>query len=121
MDHGEWEWPPAKLAALRLGRRLAVLVPASLPHRWSFVHIVPSGAPADTAALQAGAARSDPTRSFLITQWEHEADHLEGYDQALHPVRIRHAEAAGEPELLAVLRDWQLPPEAFNHSWDTVT
>ncbi|MEV6346895.1 hypothetical protein [Actinoplanes sp. NPDC051851] len=113
MDQREWIWPPALLAALRLGRRLAVLVPASQPHRWSFVHIVPSGSAGD-------AIRADPGRSFLITHWEYEADRLEGYDHDLGVARIRRAEAADEGELLAVLREWRLPPERFGYSWDTV-
>jgi hypothetical protein len=120
MDHREWNWPAPKLAALRLGRRLAVLVPASQPHRWSFVHIVPSGRSADEAALRAGAARSDAGRSFLVTHWEYESDRLEGYDQDPAGVRLRRAEAADESELLAVLRDWRLPPAGFDYSWDTV-
>lgn len=97
-----------------------MLVPASQPHRWSFVHIVPSGRSADEAALRAGAARSDAGRSFLVTHWEYESDRLEGYDQDPAGVRLRHAEAADESELLAVLRDWRLPPAGFDYSWDTV-
>ena len=120
MDRREWNWPAAKLAALRLGRRLAVLVPASQPYRWSFVHIVPSGGPADEAAIRDGAARSDSGRSFLVTHWEYEADRLEGYDHDMGAVRLRRAEAADESELLAVLREWRLPPDGFDYSWDTV-
>ncbi|AEV82043.1 hypothetical protein ACWT_1027 [Actinoplanes sp. SE50] len=119
MDHREWHWPAPKLAALRLGRRLAMLVPASQPHRWSFVHIVPSGRSADEDALRAGAARSDTGRSFLVTQWEYEADRLEGYDPP-GAVRLRCAQAADESELLTVLREWRLPPDGFDYSWDTV-
>ncbi|BCJ44654.1 hypothetical protein GCM10010168_14670 [Actinoplanes ianthinogenes] len=115
MDRREWTWPAAKLAALRLGRRLAVLVPASQPYRWSFVHIVPSGGPADEVVI-----RSDAGRSFLINHWEYEADRLEGYDQDLGAVRLRRARAADESELLAVLREWRLPPDGFDYSGDTV-
>ncbi|WP_229071935.1 hypothetical protein [Actinoplanes sp. DH11] len=120
MDAGGWDWPAGKLAALRLGRRLGVLVPASQPHRWSLVHIVPSSGPADAAALRAGRPRSDPARSFRVVHWEFEADRLEGYDQGLGGVRLRHAEAADEAELLVVLREWRLRPMDFEHSWDTV-
>ncbi|MBB2947916.1 hypothetical protein FB565_007687 [Actinoplanes lutulentus] len=120
MDGSEWDWPAVKLSALRLGRRLGVLVPASQPNRWSFVHIVPSSGPADKASLRAGRARSDDTRSFRVTHWEFEADRLEGYDHDLGAVRIRHAEAADEAALLAVLREWRLRPDHFEHSWDTV-
>ncbi|GIE88063.1 hypothetical protein [Actinoplanes regularis] len=120
MDHHEWDWPALKLAALRLGRRLAVLVPASQPHRWSFVHIVPSGRSADEASIRDGTVRSDSGRSFLITHWEYEADRLEGYDHDPGVVRLRRAEAADESELLAVLREWRLPPDDFDYSWDTV-
>ncbi|BAL86142.1 hypothetical protein AMIS_9220 [Actinoplanes missouriensis 431] len=120
MDQREWDWPAVKLAALRLGRRLGVLLPASQPPRWSLVHIVPSSGPADEAARRSGRARSDPARSFRVTHWEFEADRLEGYDPDLGAVRLRHADAADEAELLAVLREWQLRPEDFEHSWDTV-
>ncbi|BBH66300.1 hypothetical protein ACTI_29850 [Actinoplanes sp. OR16] len=117
MDGHEWNWPAVKLTALRLGRRLGVRVPASQPHRWSFVHIVPSSGPEDVAG---GRARVDAARSFRVTHWEFEADRLEGYDQDLGAVRLRHAEAADEAELLAVLREWRLRPADFEHSWDTV-
>ncbi|WP_433828618.1 hypothetical protein ACQP2E_04560 [Actinoplanes sp. CA-015351] len=120
MDRSEWDWPAVKLSALRLGRRLGVLVPASQPNRWSFVHIVPSSEPADKAALRTGRARSDDARSFRVTHWEFEADRLEGYDHDLGAVRIRNAEAADEAALLAVLREWRLRPDGFEHSWDTV-
>jgi hypothetical protein len=102
MGASVWSWPPENLAALRLGRRLGVRVPASRPHRWSFVHIVPGDS------------------GFVVAHWEFEADRLEGHDQDLGGVRLRHAEAADEVELLAVLRDWHLPPDRFRHSWDTV-
>jgi hypothetical protein len=115
MDHPEWMWPPVELAALRLGRRLGVSLPASMPHRWSFVHIVPSAGPGDAAPV-----RADPARSFRITHWEFEADRLEGYDHDLSAVRLRDAHAADEEELLAVLREWRLPPAGFRCSWDTV-
>ncbi|MFC7531315.1 hypothetical protein [Actinoplanes sp. GCM10030250] len=120
MDHPEWMWPPVELAALRLGRRLGVQVPASQPHRWSFVHIVPSVGPADEAAIRSGRVHSDPERSFRVAHWEFEADRLEGYDHDLGGVRLRHAYAADEEELLAVLREWRLPPGGFRYSWDTV-
>ncbi|MDI6105299.1 hypothetical protein QLQ12_42630 [Actinoplanes sp. NEAU-A12] len=102
MGAREWSWPPENLAALRLGRRLGVRVPASQPHRWSFVHIV---------ACDSG---------FVVEHWEFESDRLEGHDYDLGAVRLRHAEAADEAELLAVLLEWRLPPDRFQHSWDTV-
>ncbi|MEU4694294.1 hypothetical protein [Actinoplanes sp. NPDC023714] len=120
MDDRESDWPAVKLTALRLGRRLGMLVPASQPHRWSFVHIVPSSGPDDVAALRGGRARNDAARSFRVTHWEFEADRLEGYDHDLGAVRLRHAEAADEAELLDVLREWRLRPEDFEQSWDTV-
>ena len=97
-----WSWSPENLAALRLGRRLGVRVPASQPHRWSLVHIVPG----------------DP--GFVVTHWEFEADRLEGHDHDLGAVRLRQVEAADEDDLLMVLRDWDLSPDDFQHSWDTV-
>src|SRR5690242_20662399 len=99
MDHPEWLWRPVELAALRLGRRLGVSLPASQPHRWSFVHIVPSVGPDDEAATRSGRVHSDPGRSFQVAHWEFEADRLEGYDQDLGAVRLRHAYAADEAEL----------------------
>ena len=120
MEGLEFRWPAVKLSALRLGRRLGVMVPASQPYRWSFVHIVPSSGPADEAALRAGRAHSDPGRSFLVTHWEFEADRLEGYDHDLGAVRLRWAAPADESELLAVLREWRLAPDDFHYSWDTV-
>jgi hypothetical protein len=120
MDGHEWDWPAVKLSALRLGRRLGVLMPASQPHRWSLVHIVPSSGPDDEAALRAGRPRSDARRSFRITHWEFESDRLEGYDHDLGAVRLRQADAADEAELLGVLREWRLRPRDFEHSWDTV-
>jgi hypothetical protein len=120
MDRPEWMWPAVELAALRLGRRLGVPVPASQPYRWSFVHIVPSVGPGDRAARRAGRAHSDAGRSFRVIHWEFEADRLEGYDHDLGFVRVRHADAADEAALLAVLREWRLPPAEFRCSWDTV-
>ena len=120
MDGLGSDWPAVKLSALRLGRRLGVMLPASQPHRWSFVHIVPSSGPADEDARRTGRAHSDPGRSFVVTHWEFEADRLEGYDQDLGAVRLRSAAAADEAELLAVLREWRLPPDDFHYSWDTV-
>ncbi|MEV6299602.1 hypothetical protein AB0M02_09375 [Actinoplanes sp. NPDC051861] len=120
MSRPEWNWPPIELAALRLGRRLGVRVPASQPHRWSFVQIVPSLGPADEEARRSGRVYSDAARSFRITHWEFEADRLEGYDNDLGAVRLRHATAGDEEELLAVLREWRLPPGGFRYSWDTV-
>jgi hypothetical protein len=102
MGEHEWDWPVAELTALRVGRRLGVRVPASRPDRWSFVHIVP-GEP-----------------GFVVAHWEFEADRLEGHDHDLGAVRLRHALAADEDELLAVLREWRLPPDRFRSSWDTV-
>jgi hypothetical protein len=120
MHDREWVWPAVELAALRLGRRLGMPVPASQPYRWSFVHIVPSVGPDDEAAVRAGGVHSNSSRSFRVAQWEFEADRLEGYDHDLGFVRLRHAEAADETELLAVLREWRLPPAGFRCSWDTV-
>ena len=114
MDLPEWVWPPVELAALRLGRRLGVPVPASQPYRWAFVHIVPSAGPGGEPV------RSDAGRSFRVIHWEFEADRLEGYDHDLGFVRLRHADAADERELLAVLREWRLPPAGFRCSWDAV-
>ncbi|BEL09689.1 hypothetical protein Q0Z83_078800 [Actinoplanes sichuanensis] len=102
MGEGEWEWPAAELTALRLGRRLGVRVPASRPHRWSFVHIVPEAS------------------GFVVAHWEFEADHLEGHDHDLQAILLRQAAAADPAELLAVLREWDLPPGLFRSSWDTV-
>jgi hypothetical protein len=102
MGEHEWDWPVAELTALRVGRWLGVRVPASRPDRWSFVHIVP-GEP-----------------GFVVAQWEFEAGRLEGHDHDLGAVRLRHALAADEAELLAVLREWRLPPGRFRSSWNTV-
>ncbi|GLY01232.1 hypothetical protein Acsp01_16110 [Actinoplanes sp. NBRC 101535] len=84
------------------------------------MQIVPSTGPADEDAIRAGRARSDDARSFRVTHWEFESDRLEGYDHGIGAVRLRRAEAADEGELLAVLREWRLPPSEFRYSWDTV-
>ncbi|MDR6323302.1 hypothetical protein [Actinoplanes couchii] len=103
MGEHEWVWPAAELAALRLGRRLGVRLPASQPHRWALAHVVPVAG-----------------RGFDVEHWEFESDGLEGYDHDPGAVRLRHATASDEAELLAVLREWNLPPARFRHSWDTV-
>ncbi|SDT69564.1 hypothetical protein [Actinoplanes derwentensis] len=103
MGESEWVWPAAELAALRLGRRLGVRLPASLPHRWALVHVVPVAG-----------------RGFDVEHWEFEADSLEGYDHDPGAVRLRHETASDEAGLLAVLREWDFPPARFRHSWDSV-
>jgi hypothetical protein len=116
---GEPVWPLAKLSALRLGRRLAVEVPATDPGRRAFVDITPGAVEGDVQARGEGWTNKSTGRSFRIEHWEYDADLIDGFDYDIGSTLLRSADAANELELLTVLREWQLGPHRFQHAWDT--
>ncbi|MEU4690144.1 hypothetical protein [Actinoplanes sp. NPDC023714] len=111
--------PLEKLTALRLGRRLAVEVPATRPDRRAFVDITPGRVEEDGRARREGWTHRSTARAFRVEHWEYDADRIDGYDYDIGAVLVRSGAAADESELLAVLRDWQLDPSAFRYAWDT--
>ncbi|MEU8661804.1 hypothetical protein [Actinoplanes philippinensis] len=112
-------WPLAKLSALRLGRRLAVEVPATGAGRRAFVDITPRAVEGDAQARHEKWTHKSNTRSFRIEHWEYDADLLEGYDYDIGSTLLRSAVAADEPALLTVLQQWRLGPHQFEYAWDT--
>jgi hypothetical protein len=63
-------WPPEKLSALRLGRRLVAEVPAA-PGRCAFVDITPILDQRDHLAEHEGWERPDSQRSFRLAHWDY--------------------------------------------------
>ncbi len=116
---GESMWPADTLAALRLGRRLVVEVPASRPGRRAFVDVRPVQDAADVTASREGSVRSSAMRAFRLDHWEYDTQVLDGFDYDIGAEHIRCASAADEAHLLDVLRAWGLDPGEFRHLWDT--
>lgn len=116
---GEPGWPLAKLSALRLGRRLAIEVPAPDSGRRAFVDITPGAVEGDAQARREGWTNKSAARSFRIEHWEYDADLLDGFAYDIGSTLLRSARAANELELLTVLREWQLGPHQFQYAWDT--
>ncbi|GAA0535764.1 hypothetical protein GCM10010172_16310 [Paractinoplanes ferrugineus] len=112
-------WPFEKLSALRLGRRLAVEVPALDPGRRAFVDITPHKVDRDEEARREGWSHTSTVRSFKVEHREYSADLLDGFDYDVGSILVRSASAANESELLTVLREWQLGPHEFQYAWDT--
>jgi hypothetical protein len=75
-------WPPDKLNALRLGRRLVAEVPAA-PGRRAFVDITPILDRRDHLAGHEGWTRSDPRRSFRLGHWDYDERLIDGFDYDL--------------------------------------
>jgi len=119
MTDDEAGWPADKLAALRLGRRLAVEVRATNAQRRAFVSITPNQVAADAQARREGWTHPDAGRSFRLEHWEYDADRVEGFDYDIGAVLLRSAQAADESLLLRVLREWHLHPRQFLHAWDS--
>lgn len=115
---GESGWPLDKLSALRLGRRLAVEVPATSGRR-AFVSITPGDVEADARARREGWSHRSAGRSFTVEQWEYDADLIDGFDYDIGASLQRRGNAADEAELSALLREWQLWPSQFQYAWDT--
>jgi hypothetical protein len=116
---GDSVWPLAKLSALRLGRRLAVEVPATDPGRRAFVDITPGAVEGDEEARREGWTSTSKARSFRIEHWEYDSGVLDGFDYDIGSTLLRSADAADELELSTVLHEWQLDPHRFQYAWDT--
>lgn len=116
---GEFTWPFDKLSALRLGRRLAVEVPATSAGRRAFIEITPGTVAPDGQALGDGWTHSSTARSFRVEHREYDADLLDGFDYDIGAALLRSSAAVDEAELLTVLREWQLEPHRFDYSWNT--
>ena len=112
-------WASEKLSALRLGRRLAVEVPATNPGRRAFIDITPGKVEADAQAHFEGWTHRSASRSFQIEHWDYDADLVDGFDYDIGARLLRSVAAVDESELLTVLRDWQLDPSSFLYAWDT--
>jgi hypothetical protein len=67
------------------------------------VEIAPLRTPADEEAARRHWKRSDRARTFRLTHWDYDADHIDGHDYDIGAVLVREATAAGESELAAVL------------------
>jgi hypothetical protein len=117
--HEPAAWPSEKLSALRLGRRLAVEVPARHPGRRAFVDITPGKVEVDAPAQREGWTHRSTARSFQVKHREYDAELIAGFDYDIGATLLRSASAADEPELLAVLREWLLDPSEFQYAWDT--
>ena len=95
MTDDDFAWPAEKLSALRLGRRLAVGVPASEPVRRAFVSITPIKVAQDEQAQREGWTRRGEDRSFRVEQWEYEADRVERFDYDVGAVLVLSTLAVG--------------------------
>jgi hypothetical protein len=111
--------PLDKLSALRLGRRLAVEVPASKPGRRAFVDVTPGEVEADPRARREGWTPSSTARTFTVEHWEYDAELIDGYDYDIGAALLRRASAGDESELPAVLKQWQVDPGQLQFSWNT--
>ncbi|WP_329240064.1 hypothetical protein OG417_39230 [Actinoallomurus sp. NBC_01490] len=111
--------PAEKLTALRLGRPLAVEVPAGGPGRRAFVTIRPVATPADHQARQEGWQRADHAREYRLTHWDYDADQIDGFDYDLGAILIQDATATDEAELITILQAWSLRPDRFLYLWQT--
>ena len=112
-------WASEKLSALRLGRRLAVEVPATSPGRRAFIDITPGKVEADAQAHHEGWTHRSAARSFRVEHREYDADLVDGFDYDIGARLLRSVTAADESELLRVLRDWQLDLSSLLYTWDT--
>ncbi|HEY3867363.1 MAG TPA: hypothetical protein VGM10_03405 [Actinocrinis sp.] len=115
----DWSAGADKLAALRLGQRLVVEVPASRPGRRAFVDITPQQDSADGAARREGWTRSDTARGFRLEHREYDADRLAGFDYDRGAALVRGVRVEGEEALLAALDAWSLRPDRFDYPWRT--
>ncbi|GID29421.1 hypothetical protein C8E87_0878 [Paractinoplanes brasiliensis] len=118
---GEFAWPLDKLSALRLGRRLAVEVPATHSGRRAFVDITPGKVEPDAQAHGERWTHRSTARSFRVEHWEYDAELLDGFDYDIGAARLRSAAAVDESELLTVLREWRLEPHRFDYAWNTAS
>ena len=119
MTDEDLSWAADKLSALRLGRRLAVEVPASGPTRRAFVSITPTAVALDVQARREGWTRRDDGRSFRLEHWEYDADRVDGFDYDIGAVLMRSTLAIDESQLLTELRRWLLRPRQFLYAWDS--
>ncbi|GAB3090430.1 hypothetical protein GCM10027186_59930 [Micromonospora schwarzwaldensis] len=113
-------WPFEKLSALRLGRRLAVEVPATDPGRRAFVDITPREVDRDAEPRREGWTHRNTARSIkrLSTGSTTQTCSTDSTND-IGSILLRSASAANESELLTVLRKWQLGPHQFQYAWDT--
>ncbi|MBL7258859.1 hypothetical protein [Paractinoplanes lichenicola] len=112
-------WATEHLTALRLGRRLAVEVPATGPGRRAFVDITPGGVDADKQARREGWTHRSSARAFRVEHWDYDAALIDGYDYDIGATLIRSGHPADESELLTLLREWHLSPRDFTYAWST--
>jgi len=112
-------WPPDKLTALRLGRRLVTEVAASRPGRRAFVDIRPVATADDQNAGMERWTRADRERAFQVEHWDYDADRIEGFDYDIGAILVKAATVIGESALTESLRAWDLGPEQFLHPWQT--
>jgi hypothetical protein len=111
-------WPPDKLSALRLGRRLVAEVPAAAGRR-AFVDITPILDRRDHLAGHEGWKRSDPRRSFRLAYWDYDERLIDGFDYDLGARQVRADTAGDEPSLLDLITAWGLTPVQFDYPWNT--
>ena len=116
---GEPVWPLGKLSALRLGRRLAIEVPATDQGRRAFVGITPGAVEGDALARRERWTNKSTARSFRIEHREYDVGLLDTSDYDIGSTLLGSADAADEWELLTVLRQWRLSPHRFEYAWDT--
>jgi hypothetical protein len=111
-------WPPDKLSAIRLGRRLVTEVPAG-PGRRAFVDIIPILDQRDRLAEHEGWKRPDSQRSFRLAHWDYGEQRIVGWDYDVGARRVRVDTASGESSLLGLIAEWGLTPAQFAYPWDT--
>jgi hypothetical protein len=85
----------------------------------AFVDIRPTATPADADAQRQGWTRADPDRSFTLTHWDYDANHITGYDRDIGATLIRATSVGGEAELTAAVQAWSLQPDQFLYPWQT--
>lgn len=112
-------WPTDKLSALRLGRRLAAEIPATMAGLRAFVDITPLPTPQDADASLQGWTRTDQHRAYRLQHWEYRADLVDGHDYDIGSTLIRETSVTSELELAAMLEAWHLRTDQFLYPWQT--
>jgi hypothetical protein len=112
-------WPLPTLSALRLGRALAVEVPALGPGMRAFVRVTPVREDRDVSAEREHWTRSSSNRRFVVSHREFLDEHLDSWDYDIGSVYRGRAEVVGEEALVAQLRAWGVEPDSLAYAWKT--
>jgi hypothetical protein len=112
-------WSSQMLSALRLGRPLAVEVPALSPGFRAFVRVVPVRDEEDVRAEREHWIRSKSNRRFVVSHREFPEEYLDSFDFDFGAVERGRAEVADEHALVVQLRAWGVDPGSLTYVWNT--